>query len=250
MKAYKQPKHQHSKETDARFTIEFFHRIVMHHVFWYTEAQKKLGTEKALMLLNEVFATSFGIQMKRLGKTLGFEMDKDQIPSFISELPHEQLAKVRDDLAVNWLANDGIWFQAVEQKEGMTAAKHCNDEAWRQFSPVEASTIKKMLNLGEKPGLKGLMEALKHRLYWHINEQSFREITENSFVFTNDNCRVQSARERKNMDHYPCKSAGIIEYSSFASTIDPRIKTQVIFCPPDTEKRDWYCGWKFSINEL
>jgi hypothetical protein len=248
MKAYKQPQHTPDKSTDQQLIIEFFHRIIMHHAFWFVESQKKLGNEKALELLSEVFKTSFRLQMKRLGKKLGFEINEKGIPSFLDTLPDETLAGLRNDLAVNWLANDGIWFQAIEQQEGMNTAKHCNDEAWRQLSPTEAHMIKKMLHLPEKAGIKGLMKALKYRLYWFINEQSFRDITENSFVFTNDNCRVQSARERKDLEHYPCKSAGYIEYSTFASTIDPRIKTSIVFCPPDTDDRAFYCGWKFTLE--
>lgn len=249
MKEYKQPRHTGDRHTDQQLIIEFFHRIIMHHAFWFVETQKKLGNEKALEMLSKVFKTSFGFQMKRLGRQLGFEVDNEGIPSFFNMLSEEQLSRLRDDMAVNWLANDGIWFQAVEQQEGMATAKHCNDEAWRQLSPTEGHLVKKMLGMQEKPGIKGLMKALKYRLYWFINEQSFRDVNETSFVFTNDNCRVQSARERKDLEHYPCKSAGYIEYSTFAKAIDPRIRTSVVFCPPDKEERAFYCGWKFTLDE-
>jgi hypothetical protein len=62
-----------------------------------------------------------------------------------------------------------------------------------------------------------------------------------------NDCRVQSARKRKGLDDYPCKSAGIIEYSTFAAAIDTRIKTECIGCPPDKHPDEWYCAWKFSI---
>ncbi|MCB0805829.1 MAG: hypothetical protein KDC05_08530, partial [Bacteroidales bacterium] len=65
---------------------------------------------------------------------------------------------------------------------------------WGQFSPFEAWSIKRQLNLGEKPGLEGLKKALQYRLYAFINEQSFAEETETSFVFRMNQCRVQNAR--------------------------------------------------------
>jgi len=50
------------------------------------------------------------------------------------------------------------------------------------------------------------------------------------------------------MPLFPCKSVGIVEYSGFAKTIDPRIKTECIACPPDEEAgKEFYCGWRFSI---
>jgi len=61
-------------------------------------------------------------------------------------------------------------------------------------------------------------------------------------------CRVQSARRRKDLPLFPCKSVGIVEYSEFARTIDIRIDTQCIGCPPDLEAgKEFYCGWRFSI---
>ncbi len=110
-----------------------------------------------------------------------------------------------------------LWFQAVEFTKGMKDAKHCNDSCWAQFSPFEAWSIKRMLNLPENPGLEGLKKALQFRLYAFINEQSFAEETTDSFIFRMDQCRVQNARKRKGLDDYPCKSGGIVEYTTFAS---------------------------------
>ncbi len=62
-------------------------------------------------------------------------------------------------------------------------------------------------------------------------------------------CRVQSARKRKKLDDYPCKSAGLVEYTTFAETIDSRIHTECIACPPDKHPDDWYCSWRFTIKE-
>jgi len=196
--------------------------------------------------LNEVYKTSYDVQMKRLSKTLGFEV-KDGIPALMLDLPDETLINLRESVAANWLANDGIWFQAVEFANGMDNAKHCNDACWEKFSPMEAWSIKRILNLPEQAELDGLKQALQFRLYAFINKQSITDETPASFIFRMNDCRVQSARKRKGLDDYPCKSAGIIEYSTFAAAIDTRIKTECIGCPPDKHPDEWYCAWKFSI---
>jgi hypothetical protein len=36
--------------------------------------------------------------------------------------------------------------------------------------------------------------------------------------------------------------------SGFAETIDPRIETEVIACPPDTP-RDYACAWRFTLKD-
>ena len=53
---------------------------------------------------------------------------------------------------------------------------------------------------------------------------------------------------KKNLPDYPCKSAGLVEYTYFARAIDPRIQTECIGCPPDAHPDDWYCAWRFSLK--
>jgi len=129
----------------------------------------------------------------------------------------------------------------------MNDAKRCNDSCWAHFSPFEAWSIKKYLDLPQNPGLEGLKKALGFRLYARINTQSFIDEGPDSFVFQMNQCRVQYARKRKGLDDYPCKSGGMVEYTYFARSIDPRIKTECIGCPPDDHPDEWYCAWRFKI---
>jgi hypothetical protein len=237
-----------SKKENATLVLDFFHRIMMHHAMWFAEVQHQLGTEKAYKVLNESWEKSYSIQMQRIAKILGFEME-DNIPQPLLDLPEDKLEKLRDGMAVNWLANDGVWFQAVEFTRGMNDAKRCNDSCWAHFSPFEAWSIKRLLGMPDSPGLNGLKKALQFRLYAFINEQSFAEEMENSFVFRMNQCRVQNARKRKGLDDYPCKSGGLVEYTTFAEAIDKRIKTECICCPPDPHPEEYFCAWRFSIQE-
>jgi hypothetical protein len=236
-----------NKEATVQLILDFFHRLIMHHAFWYAEVKHHLGAGKANEILKDVYELSLRLQIKKLAKTLGFEM-KDDLPVPLLELPPENLIKLKETIAANWLANDGIWFQSLEFSRGMEDAKKCNDSCWAQFSPLEAWSIRRFLNLSEKPGLEGLKKALDFRLYAAINRQSIIDETDNSFVFRMNDCRVQSARNRKGLPDYPCKSAGIVEYSTFARSIDSRIKTECISCPPDKHPNDWYCSWRFIYD--
>lgn len=235
-----------SHSESASLIMDMFHRIIIHHALWFTEVRHQMGMEKALEALNITAAKSINIQLKRIGKVLGFEM-QDNLPQPLLDLSPETLKELMNAVAVNWLANDGVWFQSVEFKHGMNDAKRCNDSCWAHFSPYEASTIKNFLGLTEQPGLAGLKKALNFRMYAHVNTQSFVEEKSNSFVFQMNECRVQVARKRKGLDPYPCKSVGIVEYSYFARTIDSRIKTEYIGCPPENKPGQWYCAWRFKL---
>lgn len=231
----------------AQYIANLFQRIVIHYSLWFTEVKHQMGMEKALAVLNEATSRGLKIQMNRLSKTLGFEM-KNGLPAALTNLPRESLLELMDSVSANWLVNDGVWFQAVEFAHGMNDAKRCNDSAWAQFSPFEAWSIKQFLNMPEHPGLDGLKKALGFRVYANINVQSIVDEGPDSFVFQMNDCRVQSARKRKGLDDYPCKSGGLVEYTYFARSIDNRISTECIGCPPDEHPEEWYCSWRFSIK--
>ena len=122
------------------------------------------------------------------------------------------------------------------------------DEMTR-FSPYEAHGIKQFLKMGDKPGLEGLKKALNFRMYSLINKQSIVDEGPQSFIFQMNECRVQAARKRKNLDDYPCKTAGLVEYRYFASAIDSRIETECIGCPPDPHPETWFCAWRFTLPQ-
>jgi len=226
--------------------LDMFQRIMVHYALWFSEVRNRMGVEKAMEILNEATRKSFSIQMKRFVTAFGGDMNQ-KIPAALLKMAGDQMDELMQSTAINWLANDGVWFQAVEFSSNMTDAKACNDACWVYFSPFEARAIKGLLDLPENPGLDGLKKALNFRLYACINIQSIVEESANSFVFQMNECRVQSARKRKNLDDYPCKSAGIIEYTNFARTIDSRIRTECVGCPPDKHPEEWYCAWRFTL---
>ena len=162
-------------------------------------------------------------------------------------LSREQLENMVTDFAKRWLAHDGLWFQQVEKYYGMDEAIKLDAGAWEIFTVVEARRIMGLLDIEPGGGLQALKEALALRLYAFVNKQEIEEPDENTLIFRMVDCRVQSARKRKQMDEFPCKAVGLVEYSGFASTIDPRIKTRCLHCPPDSHPEDSYCVWEFTI---
>jgi hypothetical protein len=173
----------------------------------------------------------------------------DEGISLLYDLSKEELVKIIVDDAKNWLAHDGLWFQAIERRFGMEMAVDADLEAWRHFTAIEAKRI--MARLGMKPGggIPSLVECLKHRFYARLNLQESIEITDTRALFRMLDCRVQSARKRKGLPDHPCKSVGIAEYGEFANTIDPRITTRCISCPPDPHPEQYWCAWEFTLQE-
>jgi hypothetical protein len=117
-----------------------------------------------------------------------------------------------------------------------------------RFTVIEARRIKQRWGLGDQAGLDGLAFALERRLYAHINRQELRRVDQRTLILRMLDCRVQSARQRKGMAPFPCRSVGLIEYREFARTIDEGITTTCLACPPGGGDETCWCAWQFTVE--
>jgi len=164
-------------------------------------------------------------------------------------LSQEELVDLLEDAAKNWLAHDGLWFLAAEEKFGIETAIELDRRAWEQFTVVEAERIMRRLGLEPGGGIPALKKALQYRLYARLNEQEILDVDEHTIIFRMNDCRVQAARKRKGLPDFPCKPVGLVEYEYFARTIDPRFRTRCIACPPDPHPEEYWCAWEFTLTE-
>ena len=165
------------------------------------------------------------------------------------DLSKEELLDYVEHLSKIWLAIDGTWFQAIEEEYGLDKAIDVDVKQWKRFTVIEAKRIMQLLDLPENGGIPALIKALKFRAYANINIQEIVEVSQNRCIFRMLNCRVQYARKSRNLPDFPCKPVGLVEYGDFAKTIDSRIETNCICCPPDSHPEDYYCAWEFILKE-
>ena len=160
----------------------------------------------------------------------------------------EDLLRALEMFARNWLAHDGCWFLVAEERLGMEAAIELDTHSWEQFAAVEARRIMSTFHIPPQGGLKALETALGLRMYSVINAQRVECLDQGCLRFFMDVCRVQETRRRKGLPDFPCKSVGTVEFETFARTIDSRIRTTCLHCPPEAAEGQ-YCGWEFSLEE-
>lgn len=174
-------------------------------------------------------------------------MDSGRGKAF-EKMSREELLRALEMFAKNWLAHDGCWFLAAEDRFDMETAIDLDTRSWKRFSAAEARRIMKTFDIAESGGLEALERALHLRLYAMVSAQR-TEWSEDrkSLRFFMDVCRVQETRHRKGLPAFPCKSVGHVEFETFAATVDSRIRTTCLRCPPDTPP-GVYCGWEFRVE--
>jgi hypothetical protein len=169
--------------------------------------------------------------------------------SAFHSMSREDLLRALEMFAKNWLAHDGCWFLAAEEGLGMEAAIHLDARAWERFAAAEAHRIMATFQVPHQGGLEALEKALSLRMYSLVNAQRVEWSQDRKRLrFFMDVCRVQETRRRKGLPDFPCKSVGTVEFETFARTVDPRIHTKCLHCPPETAAGE-YCGWEFAVAE-
>ena len=165
------------------------------------------------------------------------------------EMGREELLRVVEMFAKNWLAHDGCWFLAAEERFGMEAAIELDARSWARFAAAEARRIMVTFDIPSGGGLPALEKALGLRMYSAVNAQRVEWSEDRRRMrFFMDECRVQQARQRKGLTPFPCKRVGLVEFETFAKTVDPRISTCCLRCPPDEPSGGGkYCGWEFTV---
>ncbi len=164
-------------------------------------------------------------------------------------MSREDLLRALEMSAKNWLAHDGCWFLAAEERFDMETAIDLDASSWKRFATAEARRIMMTFNIADGGGLEALERALSLRFYAVINAQRTEWSEDRMHLrFFMDVCRVQESRHRKGLPDFPCKSVGTIEFETFAATVDSRIRTTCLHCPPDVAAGQ-YCGWEFTIAD-
>ena len=95
----------------------------------------------------------------------------NQCENAYSSMTREELLRALEMFAKNWLAHDGCWFLAAEERFGMQPAIELDERAWQRFAAVEAQRIMTTFRIPANGGLESLEKALGLRMYSLINAQ-------------------------------------------------------------------------------
>jgi len=162
--------------------------------------------------------------------------------SDLEKLSKDALVTLVDSLLWQYRLVDAFWFINIEKEYDLSKAEDINAKVWKKLGRLSAKDIKEKFNIQEK-GLSGFLKVMN--LYpWKMMDCFQIEEKKDELIITSSNCPAQMGRIKHGLSEYVCKEMHYQEFKTFAEEIDPDIKIECIFAPPDPHPDDLFCKWR------
>ncbi len=180
--------------------------------------------------------------------------------SVFEKMDAPELRSYIEFLLWNYRVMDAFWFLNVEEKFGQPTAEALNEKVWTRVSAMAARDLCKRFGIegrggaegetggeaGAEGGLDAFMAALQ--LYpWTPIIRYRTERREGEIILSVPHCPAQEGRLKHGLGEYVCKEMHRAEFLSFAREVDPRIRVECVFAPPDPHPDDLFCKWRFTL---
>ncbi|MCX8142607.1 MAG: DUF6125 family protein [Candidatus Nezhaarchaeota archaeon] len=167
----------------------------------------------------------------------------------LSRLPSDVLINLLREVAFHVRRVDGYWFLAVESKFGVEVATDIDAEVWGRLGRKEAEMVKRVFNVsGQDLSSLALVLRTIYSIFPWVESEIVVE-TDKELVFAVSHCHPQEARIRMGLPIFPCKRVDLAYFTNLAKAVNPKVRVECLFAPPDERRSNAWCSWRFTLED-
>jgi len=159
----------------------------------------------------------------------------------------EELVTFADFLLHNYRVMDAFWFLNLERELGLDSACHFNECVWGKVGALATRDIIRRFGITDR-GLSGFRQVLA-RYPWNLIVGYQLEELDHELLLRVPLCPAQEGRLAHGADEYPCRAMHEAEFKGMISELDPAIRVECLFAPPDPHPAECFCAWRFTVSD-
>lgn len=162
----------------------------------------------------------------------------------LDRLDREGLMEYIRSVLWQYRVMDAFWFINIEKEYDLPAAELLNERVWGKVGELSARDIVK--RFGPFPrGVEGFVQAYRYFPWYALVDYRYERLGDELYINV-DKCPAQEGRAKHGLGEYSCREMHLAEFQSFATVVDPELKVECIFAPPDEHPANQHCRWKIS----
>ena len=177
-------------------------------------------------------------------------MSRDSLPGFdlVESMDISEMREYVRSLLWQMRLCDAFWFMKVEEEHGLKSAELLNQRVWSRLGNLGARDLLERFGPFDK-GVRGFWEAYTFFPWTIMVDYVVHPLPDGSMEVAVTKCPAQEGRRKHGLGEYVCKKMHYEEFLSFAKVVDPRVKVECLYAPPDPRPGECDCKWRFTLDE-